>query len=59
MSLTINKSNADRLKLLIGFLRADKSPDMGNLNQAAAEFLELNASLVEGMADAMDEKASA
>jgi hypothetical protein len=55
-SLDMNKTNADRLKLLVGFLRTDDAKDMGNMEKAAAEFLELNASIVEGMADAMDEK---
>lgn len=56
MSLKMDKSNAERLRLLIGFLWQDDEQDMGNVEKAAAEFLKLNASLVEGMADAMDEK---
>ena len=54
--LELNKSNDDRLKMLIGFLRADKSPDMGNVNLAAADFLANNFTLVIGTADAYDER---
>lgn len=52
----MDKSNDDRLKMLIGFLRADKSPDMGNVNLAAADFLANNFTLVIGTADAYDER---
>jgi hypothetical protein len=55
MSLQMDNSNEERLKLLIGFLKGDVAPDMGNVEKAAAEFLKLNASLVVGMADALDE----
>lgn len=53
----MDKSNAERLRLLIGFLWQDDEPDMGNVEKAVAEFLKLNSSLVLGMADAMDERA--
>jgi hypothetical protein len=51
----MDNSNEERLKLLIGFINGDVAPDMGNVEKAAAEFLKLNASLVLGMADALDE----
>lgn len=56
MSLKMGKTNKERLDLLIGFLDKDVAPDMGNIEKAAAEFLRLNFSLVQGIADAWDER---
>jgi hypothetical protein len=50
------KTNADRLKTLIGFLEADVAPDLGNIEKAAADFLTNNFQLVVGVADAFDER---
>lgn len=58
MSLKMDKSNDDRLKMLISFLRADDAKDMGNVEKAAADFLENNFVLVIGVADAYDERDS-
>jgi hypothetical protein len=55
MSLRLDKSNKERLDLLIGFLENDKmAEDMGNVEKAAANFLRNNAELVIGIADYFD-----
>ena len=57
MSLKMEKTNKERLDLLIGFLKNDKmAEDMGNVEKAAADFLENNFQLVLGVADAFDER---
>jgi hypothetical protein len=52
----MDKSNDDRLKMLIGFIREDKAKDMGNVEKAAADFLENNFTLIIGIAEAYDER---
>lgn len=56
MSLKMDKSNAERIQSLIGFLRADKEADMGNAEKAAAKVLEENFTKVVSYAEAMDER---
>jgi hypothetical protein len=52
----MDKTNKERLDLLIGFLENDKEGgDMANVEKAAAEFLRLNWTYVIGIADAYDE----
>lgn len=62
MSQTVQKSNADRLKTFIGFLRYDSqepktiADGFSNVERAAADFIENNFALVQGMADAYHER---